>query len=170
MSSGPDFNTGFTQKTWRRHWRPYVCVWRNKKLEPFHCHPFYTKAINMFEQHKTAFFFFFLNLFFVFIVCTCEHIAPLNTALCYCPQGWGAGHWRVCVCVCVCMRACERGEKTRRTQTLFSSLPCPSGQSRSQEQSHMKAISVSVECGWSRVWESKRWRERERMYAVQCNQ
>lgn len=70
----------------------------------------------MFEQHKTAFFFF--------LVCTCEHIAPLNTELCYCPLGRGAGHWRVCfvvfksVCVCVCAKE----EKTRHTQALFIPL------------------------------------------------
>lgn len=62
----------------------------------------------MFEQHKTAFF----------LVCTCEHIAPLNTALCYCPRGRGAGH---CVFVWVCVREgmWKRGENTRHTNALF---------------------------------------------------
>lgn len=44
-----------------------VCVCLKKAL---HCHPVYTQAISMFEQHKIA-----------LLVCTCEHIAPLNTAM-----------------------------------------------------------------------------------------
>lgn len=100
------FNTGFTQKTWLHHWRPYVSERKNKSLSS----PL-PPILHISHKHVWA----TQNSFF--LVCTCEHIAPLNTALC-CPRGRGAGHWRVCVSVCARVCVCAWGRvKERRKHT-----------------------------------------------------
>lgn len=98
----------------------------------------------MFEQHKTA-----------LLVCTCELIAPLNTALCYCPP-WSRCWALVYVCVCgrLCegVRVCEREEKnTLRTNALFIPPMSIRLVLITEIQSHMKAISIFVGCGWKFV-------------------
>lgn len=90
--------------------RVCVCVRESKQIISLLPLPSFThKPKNMFEQHKTA-----------LLVCTCEHIAPLNTAM----GCWSLRSrcWPV-VCMCVCARGCEsmwrRGGNTTHTITLF---------------------------------------------------
>lgn len=84
----------------------------------------------MFEQHKIA-----------LLVCTCEHIAPLNTAMLLPSEVEVLGtsvfvrerereRDSVSVYVCVCESVgASKSRGGENTQSLCSSLPCPLGQS-----------------------------------------